>query len=386
MLDIPPIEKELNACTACGDCDLVCPGYQEIPGDDASPMFRVLQLRKYDRRNLRDLAFRRTVKINERFARSVYICTACGMCEEVCPVDIRFSSLWDTVKAWLVEKGFEPISEHRQTCENVLRNHNILGEPHEKRGDWMAGADVKQAEYPDIVFWVGCMQSYRQPQVATAVVKLLNAAGVKYRILGTDEWCSGSPLLRLGYQAMVKKELMQHNFTAIAGTGAKAIVTACAECYRTFIRDYRELGGAPPFVVHHITEYVNMLVKTRKLKFGTKIEKKATYHDPCLLGRHCGYYEPPRDSLKLVPGLERLEMDANQKNALCSGAGGGFPQAFPKQALNVAFRRLEQAKKTGANLLLTSCPFAKERFQEAAQKKSGGLETKDITEILADAL
>lgn len=386
MVDMPPIEEELNACTMCGYCVPICPPYQEILLEDATPRGKVFFMKEDHGRSVLDRIMRRPIKIDQEFVRAVYECTSCGECEEVCMVDIPFTRLWDQVKAWIVEKGVAPMAEHRYLAENVAKEHNILGEPHSRRGDWITGADVKQAEWPDVVLWVGCMQSYRQRQVAAAAVKILNAAGVKYRILGAEEWCSGSPLVRVGYARIVEDELMPHNISAVAGTGAKAMVTACAECYRTFVRDYRDFGGVPPFAVYHMAEYVSKLVSEKRLKFSKKIEKKVAYHDPCHLGRHCNCYDAPRDVMKFIQGLQRLEIDPNRNQAQCSGGAGGFPEAFPQQANTLAARRLEQAAKTGADLMVTACPFARERFDNAAKRQGGGLVTMDIVELLADAL
>jgi len=342
-------------------------------------------MRQYEERSILDWMMRRRPSIDEKFAKAVYECTSCGMCEEVCMVDIPFTRLWDQVKRWIVDLDVAPMAEHRHLLANVQKEHNILGEPHDKRGEW-SGADGKQAEFPEVVFWVGCMQSYKQRRVAEAAIKLLNAAGVRYRVLGTSEWCSGSPLIRVGYSQVVEEQLMPHNISTVEGTGAKTMVTACAECYRTFVRDYRELGGVPPFEVLHLTEYVERLVKEKRLKFTKSVAKKVAYHDPCHLGRHCGCYEAPRKAMGFVTGLQQVEISPNKNEALCSGGAGGFPEAFPKQADGITARRLEQVEKTGAEILVTACPFAHERFSGVASKQGKSLEVKDIVELLADAL
>ena len=369
----------------CGYCVPTCPPYQEIFWEDSTPKGKVFYMRQYDGRSILDWLMRTRPVIDERFAKAVYECTSCGMCEEVCMVDIPFTHLWDQVKRWIVDLDVAPMPEHRHLLTNVAKEHNIFGEPHEKRGDW-AGADVRQAEFPEVVFWVGCMQSYRQQKVAAAAIKILNAAGVKYRILGKEEWCSGSPLVRVGYSKVVTEQLMPHNIAAVEGTGAKIMVTACAECYRTFVRDYKELGGMPPFEVLSFPEYVERLVKEKRLKFTKSVPKKVAYHDPCHLGRHCGCYEPPRKAMGFVAGLQQVEIDPNRSRALCSGGGGGFPDAFPRQADGITAKRLEQVERTGADVLVTSCPFAQERFSSALNKQGKSLEVRDIVELLADAL
>src|SRR3989441_4730205 len=126
-----------------------------------------------------------------------------------------------------------------------------------------------------------------------SVVKILNAARVPYKILGADEWCSGAPLARMGYQETTKKELMPHNVNAVEETGAKVLVTACAECYRAFARDYKQWGGNPPYSVFHISHYVEKLIREKRITFTKPLPQKIAFHDACHMSRVAKVYEPP---------------------------------------------------------------------------------------------
>src|SRR6266566_4040705 len=155
----------------------------------------------------------------------IHACTMCGACEAICPVDIPFDTLWDDVKEWMVNSGYAR-PQLAPYLENVRETHNLFGEPAEARPAWIPPEAV-QSETPEVVYWVGCVASYKKQQIARAVVKILNAARVPYKILGTEEWCSGAPIARMGYQEVTKKELMPHNVRAVQETGAKVLVTAC---------------------------------------------------------------------------------------------------------------------------------------------------------------
>src|SRR6266581_139625 len=225
LAKMPPIQEDIHACTMCGYCVPVCPAYQEAGWEGASPRGRVFALRQYEMRGPLDLLLRRQVKPGEDFARNTWECTGCGACEEVCPVDIPFDKLWDDVKEWMVKSGFER-KELEPYLTNVRETHNLFGEPTEARAAWIPPEAVQSAN-PEVLYWVGCVASYKRQQIARAVVKILNAARVPYKILGSDEWCSGAPLARMGYQETTKKELMPHNVYAGEETGAKALVTTC---------------------------------------------------------------------------------------------------------------------------------------------------------------
>ncbi|MFQ5837810.1 MAG: (Fe-S)-binding protein [Thermoplasmata archaeon] len=369
----------------CGYCAPVCPPYQEMGWESITPRAKMYYLKQYYLRGLSDRLLKRKIRINEKFAEAVYKCTSCGHCETVCPVDIPFQKRWDEIKQWLIDRQVVDFPEHRQVYENVVREHNIYAEPHEQRDAWIP-EEARISRHPEVIFWVGCAQSYRQRSTARAVVKILNAAGVKYSLLGKGEWCTGAPLMRMGYVRYVRAVLAPHNVEEVASTGAKTLITACAECFRAFWRDYREMIGNPPFSVYHISQYVERLVKEKRLKLTKPLPKAVTLHDACHLGRNCGKYEEPRKALKLVPQAKLVEMARSRDETLCSGAGGGFNLVWEKEAARIARRRLEEAVKSGAEVLATTCPFAEEHMKEVARRANIPIETVDLVELIAESL
>jgi len=381
---MPPIQKDLHACTMCGYCVPVCPAYQEAGWESASPRGRVYALRQYDMRGPFDRLLRRDVTPGEPFARTAWECTGCGACEEVCPAYIPFDRLWDDVKEWMVTSGFErpALSPY---LENVKETRNLYGEPQEARASWLPPEAV-QAQQPEVVYWVGCAASYRKQQIALAVVKILNAAKVAYRVLGPEEWCSGAPLARMGYQGYVKRELMPHNIQAVARTGAKTLVTACAECYRAFLKDYKAWGENPPFGVMHISHFVENLVREKRITFTRPLPAKIAFHDACHMSRVAGAYDPPRQALRFIKDLKLLEMLPSREQALCSGAGAGFPDVYPEQAGGVASRRLQAAADTGASTLVTACPHAELHFEAVAKQRNMQMSILDLAEVVAQGL
>lgn len=384
LAKMPPIQEDIHACTMCGYCVPVCPAYQEARWEGASPRGRIYALRQYEMRGPLDLLLRRKVKPGEDFAKNAWECTGCGACEAVCPVDIPFDNLWDDVKGWMVASGMvRPQLE--PYLENVRETHNLYGEPSDARGAWMP-PDAVQSERPEVVYWVGCAASYKKQEIARAVVKILNAAKVPYKILGSDEWCTGAPLARMGYQDVTKKELMPHNVRAVQETGAKILVTACAECYRAFFRDYRRWGGNPPYSVFHISHYVEKLIREKRITFTKPLPQKVAFHDACHMSRVSNVFDAPRQSLRFIRDLKVLEIRPSREDALCSGAGGGFPAVFPEQARGVAQRRLDAAEETGGASLVTTCPHAEMHFEETAKGRSMSLGIVDLAQMLADAL
>jgi len=381
---MPPIQEDVHACTMCGYCVPVCPAYQEAGWEGASPRGRVFAIRQYDLRGPLDRLLRRDVTPGEPFARSAWECTGCGACEEVCPAYIPFDRLWDDVKAWMVDSGLGR-KELAPYLENVQETRNLYGEAQEARAAWVP-SEAAQSALPEVVYWVGCAASYRKQQVARAVVKILEAAKVAYKVLGPEEWCTGAPLARMGYPAYVKAQLMPHNIQAVARTGAKALVTACAECYRAFRKDYKEWGGNPPFSVFHISQYIEKLVREKRISFTKPLPARVAFHDACHMGRVCDTFDPPRQALKFIKDLKVLEMFPTREETLCSGAAGGFPDVYPSQAAGVASRRLEDAAETGAVTLVTTCPHAELHLEKIAKDRNMQMSIVDLAEMIAQSL
>jgi heterodisulfide reductase subunit D len=228
------------------------------------------------------------------------------------------------------------------------------------------------------------MATFRRRKTAESTIRLLKRAGVPFKLLGEDEWCCGSVLLRTGNRKLAKS-VAKHNVDALKKAGAKRVLTSCSGCYRTLKKDYPELSeGQCPDVVH-ITDFLDELISGGKLKLGEK-KVRITYHDPCHLGRHTGSYDVPRKILKSVPGVELVEMKRIRENARCCGAGGGMSSAYKQLASQMADTRLAEADGTGAKFLVTACPFCVHALDEAARRKKSGIKVMDFAEFLCETI
>ena len=188
-------------------------------------------------------------------------------------------------------------------------------------------------------------------------------------------------MLRTG-QVDIALEFMNYNIAKIRSTGATKVVTSCAGCYRTLLKDYEKFGADLGFEVYHTGELIKNLLDEGKIKIKSSYDKVITYHDPCHLGRHMEMYEVPREIIKQIPGIQFVEMERNRENAWCCGAGGGVKIGFPDWALNISKERLEEAKETKASVLTSMCPFCKTNLSDANEKFDMGFEVLDLVEIL----
>jgi len=165
----------------------------------------------------------------------------------------------------------------------------------------------------------------------------------------------------------------------IENMGASTIVFSCPGCYNTFANDYPTILDEPlDYELKHISEY---LLEIDELKFIEPINAKITYHDPCHLGRHLEIFEPPREFISRIPGLQLVEMERTKRGALCCGAGGGVKGAFPDISQSIAQERVKEASSTGGTLLSSACPFCKKNLMDAVKEQGEAMKVYDIVEL-----
>ncbi|MDH4122630.1 MAG: (Fe-S)-binding protein [Thermoplasmata archaeon] len=384
MIRIPE-ERELYACLQCGYCRAVCPIYAETGWESNNPRGKLFALKQLANRGPMDVVLRRDPKPGDDYKVRLYQCTSCGACDEVCHVNIKLAHLWEELKEWMLSMGYEPLEAHRKIRERVEKVRNPYDEPIDKRDAWLTDKSVLSPD-PEVLFFAGCTASYRVGFLGQAVVKILKAADVKFNILGSDEWCCGSPLLRTGQTDVVRNELAPHNSREIETRGVNAIITACAGCYNTIKNDYPKIVGKPTYNLYHLTEYLEKLIKEKRLVFTKEFKKKVTYHDPCHLGRHARVFEAPRNVIKAIPGIELVEMDYNKEMAHCCGAGGGYKSAFNYSAESIAAKRVKEAEEVGAELIITSCPFCQVNLNAGAKNIGSKVKTIDIVQVLEQVI
>lgn len=326
----------------------------------------------------------------EEFKDDVHSCTTCGICATVCESGINTVELWEAMRANLVKKGIGPYGKQNMFPKLIGQYHNPYLKDQKDRLAWVP-KDVKIEDKADIVYFTGCTAGYNQLSLAFATSRVLNKLGIKFAMLGEEEWCCGSALIRTGQAHIgdVPREIAKHNVAAIQKKGAKKVLFACAGCFRAASIDWpRALGLKKlPFEVVHITEFLADLIKQGKIKWVKPINKTITYHDPCHLGRHVGVFDAPRYVLTHIPGVKFVEMDRIKEFQRCCGAGGGVKAGIPDLALGVAESRVKDALETDADILSSACPFCKRNLSDGRDSiKATDLVVEDVIELVAEAL
>lgn len=217
------------------------------------------------------------------------------------------------------------------------------------------------------LYYPGCLTKFVAKDILDNYKELLNNCGEDFIILEDKEVCCGSPVLNAGFPEDFKN-LAEKNLQVFKEYNIKKIITGCPACFDMLNNKYREvLGEQWDLEVEHMTTYLLRKLRSGKLKL-PELKIKATYHDPCHLGRYGKIYEEPRELLKSL-GIDLREMVLNREQAFCCGAGGGVQSNNKELAEKIAGERIEQAIATEAEYLITPCPMCTYNLRNGSGKK-----------------
>lgn len=233
--------------------------------------------------------------------------------------------------------------------------------------------------FGNILYYPGCMTKFVVKSLKENYEKVLRKISIDFIELRDLEICCGSPLLNAGYTKEFEN-IVKKNFSVFKEHSVKKIITSCPACYKTFKKEY------PKFVnfdikIQHITQTIWEVMEKKKLKLRKIWNEKATYHDPCHLGRYSGIYEEPRKIIEAL-GFELIEMEFSKEKAFCCGGGGGVKSNYPELAEEIAKERINQAEKTDAKILITTCPLCYLCLEEASKK----IQVFEVSELLVKSL
>ncbi len=415
---------DLDACTECGRCTDACPA--NTAGKTLSPRDIILDLRHLMHTGAEALAqpeprgpddepripiLRPESAVN---ADSLWQCTSCAACMEVCPVYIeQLPKILDVRRFLTMEEAEIP-----HTMADALTSLERRGHPYPgtqlSRFDWVEGvtgevpvlSELDDPSDVEVVLWVGCASALieRNHSVVRATAELLNQAGVRFAILGREERCTGDPARRMGneflFDTLARKTMATLDRHGVAkGEGAetkidgetdgeitgKTIVTPCPHCFNSFRNDYPALGGH--YAVEHHSTFLEKLVAEGKLQPQNPSGESITFHDPCYLGRYNREFDAPRELVQISTRGETPEMAQSRERSFCCGGGGGMSFADEPPDQRVNRQRAQQALDTGADVVGTGCPFCMPMLEDGVKAEGGDRppRVQDVAELLWEA-
>jgi Fe-S oxidoreductase len=321
---------------------------------------------------------------------TLWSCTMCGACQEACPVFIEHPLKILQMRQNLVLSQEKVPADLARAWRNIERNQNPWGIGADQRMDWAEGLDVPTIEdkpNPEYLLWVGCAGAFDQRirKQTQAMVKILNAAGVDYAVLGHSESCTGDPARRGGNEMLFQMQA-EANVETLNATGVKKVITSCPHCLHTLRHDYPQFGGSWE-VIHH-TQLINHLFERGKLKTDGAKLGRVVYHDSCYLGRWNGEYEAPRNIIRRLPVLGLAEPERAKNRGFCCGAGGGRMFMEEKIGTRINRNRAEELVATGADTIAVACPFCNVMMTDGMKdmNKDEDVKVLDVAELVAASI
>ena len=365
----------LHACTRCGRCVAVCPA--AAAGEPFSPR-GVLDAARH---GLGGEASPLGLLGSGTLA---WHCTTCGACLEACPISIATADVARAARRVDVEDGTRVPAPLTDALDRLQR----YGNPWEasKKGRSAFAKELALptlSDEPGALAWqVGCTTSIdtRAQGLARAFARLLTVAETPVATLGRKEGCCGDVARQLGEEGLFEEQ-NDKLLAALEKARATDVVASSPHCLTSLEADGRR--------VRHTSEVLDELVASGALALDRPVPARATFHDPCYLGRHRGVFAAPRRLLGAIPGLQVVEMEHSGADSRCCGGGGGrmWQEELDGETM-MSELRVRQAAATGASLLVTACPLCLVMLDDA--RKAAGLEESlevvDLCELAARAV
>ena len=362
--------EALKGCYQCGTCSATCPWRDYIS---------FLPRRMFEEASL---------GLTDFESNALWRCVTCNKCVERCPRGVPIIDLMRALRRSVISMG---IAEAPEALTGALRNlsatGNPMGEAAESRNAWAEGLGIKPFDTSTEYLFFPCCYTAFDPgmkNVGRSTVKVLAAAGIDFGLL-EGIVCCGESARKAGDEALFQ-QLASGNARLFKESGVTKIIVNSPHCYHTLNNEYPELDAR--FEVVHTSQLLTNLIDEGRLKLTTNLDRRVTYHDPCYLGRHNGIFEEPRRLINAVPGAAAVEMASKKADSLCCGGGGGRIWMETPRSERFSEERLTQAIATGADTLVTACPYCLSNFKDSGLNQSlpDTFSIIDISELIAQAL
>lgn len=327
------------------------------------------------------------LELSKELADVIYQCPTCKACAETCAYEMDNVAFYEALRAELVDAGYG-LEAHIPMNKAIAELLNPYQRDNKQKNEWVEKLDFKvknaHSEKADVLYYIGCTTALTPEiqHVAINTAKVLKKLEVDFSVFGEYEICCGSVAKRTGDWSVFNLVAVK-NYDLFKKSGANKITTSCAGCYRTLKIDYADYLEDLNIGVFHTIELVRNILSEKNIQL-KNLGINATYHDPCHTGRHNGLYEEPREILMKLANL--IEMKTIKENAKCCGAGGGVKKGFPDLALEIAKSRVKEAEETGAEYLVSICPFCYRNLSDAIIALDSKIKMVDLMDLINQAL
>ena len=396
---------DFSACTRCGRCNEVCPSTSAK--EPLAPREFISQANEYTRLKynplikvkwMREKLFRSFSQAPRISPEMIWFCTTCRACLEVCPVYIGTFDPIRRVRMAEIENGDGVSPLLTKSLETLYKFDNPWEPSRRKRAEWSKGLnvpDLTAGAKGEICYFVDCTTSIdtRTQNLARAFVKIMTHAGLSFGTLGQKETCCGDIARRVGEEGLFGEQA-EKTTTLFEKYSIKDAVASSPHCFNVIKNEYpqreepEEGEKEAAYRIRHYTQLLEELVNKGLLKPVNPLNFKVTFHDPCYLGRYNNIYAAPRNVIRSIPGISLVEMTHWGPDSLCCGGGGGRMWQELEGEQKLAEVRIREAADTGADIVVTACPYCLIMLEDAAKtaEVKSGLRVMDLNELVAKSL
>jgi Fe-S oxidoreductase len=388
-INIEEYEPQFWSCQNCfcGLCVDGCPVYQELGNEAVSA------------RGLAQIGIgilNGELDISDLSDEILYACVGCGWCEEVCSMNtplyikrhgnrkIRVSgtTMAEIFRSLKIDEGGKIPKGVKDALNNIFKFGNPYGGGRKLKDQWVADLGVSM-DNKDTILYCGATVPYEEnsTNMAEAIVNIFKFGQLDFGMLGREERDSGAFSRMMGEEGLFL-EMAEHNLKIFKEHGIRKIICVSPHDFDTFKNYYEEMENIE---VKHYTQVLSEMIDSGKVKILKKINKRVTYHDPCYLGRHNDIYDEPRNILNNIQGIEFIEMGQSKEKALCCGGGGsGLFLNLPN--VNIDKVRADLINEVNPDYVAVACPNCYQMLDAAIKGRNYKIETKDIAQIVMEAL
>ncbi len=313
------------------------------------------------------------IDFDEGVIDRLYSCSMCKACELLCPSSVKFTDIMKGVRTQLAAEDIGPLENHEEMARLIEESGNIFGEP-KKLTDISPEVEKLPDKAPNLLY-LGCTVSGNQPALAKTTIKILREAGYDFTMMKDGEYCCSSFLDLVGLGEN-HEAAMETNLERLNALGVSNVLTLCPFCYGAFEKLAEKTES---ITSQHTTKVLYEMVKEGKIELKNSFDKKVTYFDPCHLGRYHGEYETPRELIKLVPGVDYVDMKRNRENSLCCGGTIRVPYYETRSGMSEMI--VKDAHESGAEYIITSCSSCLHNLNTVAWEYD--IEVMNIEDLIA---
>jgi Fe-S oxidoreductase len=373
------------ACSQCGYCIEECDQFYGRGWESQSPRGKWYWLREL---------MEGREKWDQSMVDTMLVCTTCELCNLRCSASLPIEPSWLKLRGLLVhDNGRMTFPPFEMMAAATRKEGDIWAGYRKDRSAWFP-KDLMEKHGPShkakTLYFAGCTASYVENDIGMASVRLLDAAGVDFTYLAEKESCCAIPMLVAG-RWDVFEETMRRNIAAAKEAGAETVIASCPACDMMWRQVYpqwaKKLGIEYGIKAKHYSEVIVEKINSGQFAFPKMNGQPVTvtWHDSCHIGRVSHIYEPPRQLLQAIPGVNLVEMEHNREEAHCCGSVLTLIKE-PPVAAEIGKSRLDEALEAGAGTVVSLCPCCQFQLRVTADKKQMPIDGVDLSRFAASKL